>query len=52
MEKEKTISQQFEDITREMCEKYCKWPDLWDEEKEGVELCESEHCKNCPLNKL
>lgn len=52
MEKEKTISQQFEDITREMCEKYCKWPDLWDEEKEGVELCDSEHCKNCPLNKL
>ena len=38
MEKEKTISQQFEEITREMCEEYCKWPLLWDEESEGVAL--------------
>lgn len=48
----KTIVQQMQDIVDEMCDKFCKWPDLWDEEAEGIELCESDICKNCPLNKL
>ena len=49
---DKTVSQQLEEISDEMCRNYCKWPDLWDEEKEGTELAESEHCRNCPLNRL
>ena len=49
---EKTISEQFEEIKKEMCDKYCKYPNIWDEEAEGCELCESDVCANCPLNRL
>lgn len=48
----KTISQQMEEIAEAICNNYCKYPDLWDEEAEGCELSESEHCENCPLNRL
>lgn len=51
-EQRKTIVQQMQDIVDEMCDKFCKWPDLWDEKAEGMELCESDHCRNCPLNRL
>ena len=47
-----TISEQIEEIASEICRNYCKYPDTWDEEAEGMELCESDHCKNCPLNRL
>ena len=46
-----TISQQLEEIANEICNDYCKYPDEWDEEKDG-ELSESEVCRNCPLNRL
>jgi len=46
------ILQQIEDIANEFCTNYCKYPDTWDEEKEGCELSKSEHCQNCPLNRL
>ena len=49
---EKTISEQFEKIKKEMCDKYCKYPNIWDEEAKGCELCESDVCANCPLNRL
>lgn len=47
-----TITEQLQKIFDEMCSHYCKYPDLWDEEKEGCELVDSEHCQNCPLGKL
>jgi hypothetical protein len=47
-----SISKQLEEIANEICNNYCKYPEQWDEEKEGCELSESEHCKNCPLNRL
>ena len=47
-----TITEQIEAVLNDMCSNYCKWPDLWDEEKEGCELSESDHCMNCPLNRL
>lgn len=49
---EKSISEQFEDIKQEMCEKYCKYPDTWDEEAENMELAESDICLKCPLSRL
>lgn len=49
---ERSITQQLQDIVEDACQNYCKWPDLWDEEAEGIELCESDICKNCPLNKM
>lgn len=42
----------IEEACEEMCLQYCKWPLLWDEEKEGIELMDSDVCANCPLNKL
>ena len=42
----------IEDVAKEICECYCKYPEQWDEEKEGMELCESDICANCPLNRL
>lgn len=35
-----------------MCNDYCRYPMEWDEDAEGVELRESDHCRNCPLDKL
>ena len=51
-EEKKTISQKLEDIANDFCDNYCKYPEKWDEEKEGCELCESEICAECPINKL
>lgn len=48
----KTIPQIMEEVVEKMCSEYCKWPDLWDEEAEGMELVESGICNNCPLNRL
>ena len=42
----------IEDIAKDMCEHYCKYPDIWDEDKEGIDLSESDYCMNCPLNRL
>ena len=44
--------EKVEDIAKEMCDHYCKYPDTWDEEAEGMDLSESEHCAKCPLNRL
>lgn len=50
--KKPSITEQIEEIKDDICRNYCKWPDLWDEEAEQMELCESKHCQNCPLNRL
>lgn len=49
---EMTITEQFESIKERMCDQYCKWPEQFDEEAEGCELSESEHCAHCPLMEL
>lgn len=48
----KTITKQIEEIVEDVCNHYCKWPELWDEEAEGCELSESNICANCPLSRL
>lgn len=48
----KTVSEQIQEIVEDICQHYCKYPDIWDEEAEGIELAESDHCMNCPLNRL
>ena len=50
VKKQKTISEQIQDIVEEMCSKYCVWPLKWDN-RDG-ELCDSDICANCPLNRL
>lgn len=47
-----TIALELEHIAAQICDKYCKYPEQWEEEKEGKELYESEICKNCPLTRL
>ena len=49
-----TITQQFEEIIEEMCDKYCKYPEMpIPEGKDEGWLCEEgSPCETCPLNKL
>ena len=47
-----SITEQIEDIKEQICNEYCKYPNQWDENVMGYELCESEVCANCPLNRL
>jgi hypothetical protein len=46
MDEQKTISEMFEDIKEQMCDKYCKYVDELGEEEID------ELCTNCPLNRL
>ena len=52
IEKQKSIVEILNEVVDDICNNYCKWPEKWDEEKEGKELSDSEICDNCPLNKL
>lgn len=52
MDEVKTIPKLLEEIVEQVCNDYCKWPEKWDEEAEGMELMESDICTNCPLNRL
>ena len=47
-----TIPKLLEEVANSFCDSYCKWPEQWNEEEEGCELCESEICATCPINKL
>lgn len=47
-----TIDKTIETVWSEICDNYCKYPQIWDAEKEGAELYESEICNACPFNKL
>lgn len=42
----------LEIIIENICNNYCKYPLIWDEEVADVPLAESEICANCPLNEL
>lgn len=49
----KTIPQIIEEVSAEICDKYCKYPNEWKpEDHDGKELFESDICANCPLMKL
>lgn len=51
-EGQRSIPQLLEEIANRFCDKYCKYPNTWDEEKEGCELCDSGVCAECPINQL
>ena len=48
----KSVTDMIEEVREKMCNEYCKYPDTWDAEKEGMELSEIEICDECPLNRL
>lgn len=35
-----------------ICDSKCIYPHIWDEDRMGCELSESEVCKNCEMNQL
>lgn len=47
-----TVNEIIEDVAQEICDHYCKYPEQWDAEKEGMELIDSDICINCPLSRL
>lgn len=48
----KTAIEIIQEVSEDLCNNYCKYPDSWDEEKEGIPLEDSDICTNCPLNRL
>lgn len=51
---EKTIAQQFEEIASEMCDKYCKYPNMPIPEGKDEDWLYADDgpCNKCPLNRL
>lgn len=49
-DKGRQMLKEVENIIEEMCENYCKYPENWDEKKDGMLL--NTICKDCPLNRL
>lgn len=49
MDEQKTVTQIFEEVKAEICDKYCKYP-----EKKDIDEYELivKICANCPLGKL
>ena len=48
-----SVAEIIEEVCEDICSNYCKYPHIYKpEEHDGVELVDSEHCQNCPLNKL
>lgn len=48
----RSIPKILEEVVEQICSQYCKYPEQWNIEAAGVELCESDICANCPLNRL
>lgn len=48
----KSIGEELEEIAEKMCDTYCKYPEKWDPETEGMELYESKICEECPMQRL
>lgn len=53
---EKSVSKIMEEVIEAICDKHCKFPEeyfsKYKDEEEAEEKLYSEHCENCPLNKL
>ena len=48
---DKTIAEIIEEVKVAMCNDYCKFHEIWDEETEGATL-EDTKCVDCPLGRL
>ena len=52
----RTISEQMDDIANEICERYCKYPEIAKTETDDPDLADDllydKYCANCPLSKL
>ena len=50
--KREADKEELEQVVADMCNGYCLLPHIWDEDKMGGELSESDICENCPLNRI
>ncbi len=48
----KTVTSVLEGIANEICDSYCKWPEMYGEKNEDLDGLYKEHCDNCPLSRL
>jgi hypothetical protein len=52
----KSITEQFEEIKEEMCDKYCRFTELsletHEDPDEANEWLMKQYCENCPLTRL
>lgn len=46
-----SIPAQLQRIAEDICDHYCKFPEQY-EGDDGIDRLISEHCENCPINKL
>ena len=44
--------EELEQAAADMCQHYCRYPLIWDEQVMNQELSESELCRNCPMSVL
>ena len=51
-----TITEQIENVKEQICDKYCKFPELSeqtiDDPDEAFDWLQHNHCNDCPLNRL
>ena len=52
MDEKKRLCAQLEQIAEDFCNNYCKWPTIWDAEKEGMELMDIDICANCLMSRI
>jgi hypothetical protein len=51
----KSVTEIFEEIKTEICDHYCKYPDIYDTREDSDEeygKMIKEVCNSCPLNRL
>lgn len=48
------LSKILEEVTSAICDKYCKWPGIYDGKNASGDYEEmlEEKCSNCPLNRI
>lgn len=47
-EKQQTVSEIIEQVAAEICDQYCRYPDMY----RGCEDIIDFYCSDCPLNRL
>jgi len=51
-----TVTEILEEVGEEICDKYCKYPEICRSEQKDPDLADDllyeKYCKDCPLNRL
>ena len=52
LDKVTTITEQLDKIKEDICDHYCKYPEMDGKEDDWLLMDEDSPCKNCPLNNI